>query len=128
MELLIKAAALAVTGAMLGLVLKKNVPELAFALLLAAAGLVLLLSARAADGLGAVIGRAEAASGLSAAVTAPVMKCAGIGIITRLSADLCADAGQSAASQAVEICGTVCALTAAIPLMESFFAMIEGLL
>ena len=128
MELLIRAAGIAVIGALLGLVLKKNVPELGFAVTLTAAMFVLLLAAGSVDGIASVLERARTASGLSAAVVAPVMKCVGIGIVTRFAADLCSDAGQSAASSAVELCGTVCALTAALPLVESFFALIEDML
>ena len=128
MELLAKAAAAALVSAVIGLVLKKNVPELGFALTLTAAALTLLLAARLGQGLRGMMTLAADTTGLNAAVVAPVMKCVGIGILTRLTADLCADAGQSAAGSAVEICGAVCALVAALPLMESFFAMIDGML
>lgn len=128
MELLAKAAAAALISAVIGLVLKKNVPELGFVLTLTAAALTLLLAARLGQGLRGMVALATDTTGLSAAVVAPVMKCVGIGILTRLTADLCADAGQSAAGSAVEICGAVCALVAALPLMESFFAMIDGML
>ncbi len=128
MELLAKAAAAALTAAVVGLILKKNVPELGFVLTLTAAAMALLLAARVGQSVRGAVMLAADATGLSAAVLAPVMKCVGIGVLTRLTADLCADAGQSAAGSAVEICGAVCALVAALPLMESFFAMIDGML
>ncbi len=128
MELLAKAAAAALTAAVVGLILKKNVPELGFVLTLTAAAMALLLAARVGQSVRGAVSLAADATGLSAAVLAPVMKCVGIGVLTRLTADLCADAGQSAAGSAVEICGAVCALVAALPLMESFFAMIDGML
>ena len=128
MELLAKAAAAALTAAVVGLILKKNVPELGFVLTLTAAAMALLLAARVGQSVRGAVMLAADATGLSAAVLAPVMKCVGIGVLTRLTADLCADAGQSAAESAVEICGAVCALVAALPLMESFFAMIDGML
>ena len=128
MELLAKAAAAALTAAVVGLILKKNVPELGFVLTLTSAAMALLLAARVGQSVRGAVSLAADATGLSAAVLAPVMKCVGIGVLTRLTADLCADAGQSAAGSAVEICGAVCALVAALPLMESFFAMIDGML
>lgn len=128
MELLTKAAALAVTAAVIGLVLKKNTPELGFALALAAAGAVLLLAARLGQSVRGAVAGAMEATGLSASLVTPVAKCVGIGVVTRLGADLCADAGQSAAASAVELCGAVGALVAALPLMESFFAMIGEML
>ncbi len=128
MELVWKAAAVALTAAVVGLVLKKNAPELGFALALAAAGLALTLAARLGSNVRAMVTLAAQTTGLSASIVAPVAKCVGIGIVTRLTADLCADAGQSAAGSAVEICGAVCALAAALPLVESFFAMIDEML
>lgn len=128
MELLWKAAAAALTAAVIGLVLKKNAPELGFVLTLAAAGLALTLAARLGTNVRAVVAMAADTAGLSDSLVAPVAKCVGIGIVTRLTADLCADAGQTAAGSAVEMCGAVCALMAALPLMESFFAMIDGML
>lgn len=128
MELAVRAAALAVTAAVLGLVLRKNVPELGFVLALAAAGAILALAARLGPSVRGVVTMAQEVTGLSAAVVQPVIKCAGIGVLTRLAADLCADAGQSAAGSAAEICGAVCALVAALPLMESFLTMIGRML
>lgn len=128
MELMVKAAALAVTAAVMGLVLRKNVPELAFVLALAAAGAMVLLAARLGQNVRGTLALAAQITELSPALIAPVAKCVGIGVLTRLAADLCADAGQSAVGSAVELCGAVCALVAAVPLMESFFAMIEAML
>lgn len=128
MEMLTKAAALALTAAVMGLVLKKSAPELGFVLSLAAAAAVLAAAARLGQNLSAALSAAQQVSALDESVVQPVIKCIGIGIITRLAADLCADAGQSAAAAAVETCGAVCALSAALPLMESFFAMIDEML
>ena len=58
-------------------------------------------------------------------MTAPVLKCVGIGVVTRLSADICRDAGQSAASSAVELCGAACALVTAMPLIRTLLQMIS---
>lgn len=128
MDLAVRAAALAVTAAVLGLVLRKNAPELGFALALAAAGAILALAARLGPNVRGAVTMAQEVTGLSAAVVQPVVKCVGIGVLTRLAADFCADAGQSAAGSAVEICGAVCALAAAMPLMESFLTMIGRML
>lgn len=128
MELLARAAALALTAAVVGLILKRSTPELGFVLSLAAAGAALALAARLGQSVRGLVTLATETTGLSASLVAPVAKCVGIGIVTRLTADLCADAGQSAAGGAVELCGAVCALAAALPLMESFFAMIDEML
>ena len=123
MSLLIKAAALALAGALMAMVLKKDVPELALALgiavTLAAAGLAAGLISQLEE----VATMAREQTGLSPAVVTPVLKCVGIGVITRLAADLCRDAGQSAPASAVELAGAACALGAALPLVRALLDM-----
>lgn len=124
MTLLIKAAALGLAGAVIALLLKKNAPELGLALSMAvclmAAGLAMELFAQLRE----VIQLAQDQAGLSPAIVSPVLKCVGIGVITRLSADICKDAGQGAIASAVEICGASCALVTAMPLIRSLLQMI----
>jgi len=67
-------------------------------------------------------------AGLSPTLLAPVLKTVGIGILTRLASDICKDAGQSAIASTVELAGTVAALYIALPLMQTVFQMIGGLL
>ncbi len=123
MSLLIKAAALSLAGALMAMVLKKDVPELALALgiavTLAAAGLAAGLISQLEE----VATMAREQTGLSPAVVTPVLKCVGIGVITRLAADLCRDAGQSAPASAVELAGAACALGAALPLVRALLDM-----
>jgi len=127
MNVLIKAAVTALAGAVTGLLLKRSAPELGFALSAAISLLAALLAAQLAGGLTELWELAQEQTGLSPAVTAPVMKCVGIGIVTRLSSDLCRDAGQTAAASAVELCGAACAMVTALPLMRSLMEMIGGL-
>ena len=69
----------------------------------------------------------RAISGTASAFTAPVLKCAAVAIVTKLSAELCRDASQGAAAGAVELAGTVCALSIAMPLVMSMLKMIGGI-
>lgn len=128
MEMLMKAAVAAVAGALMGLLLKRELPELGLALSLAVCGLTALLSMELFSGLSEIIALAEEMAGLSPAVLGPVMKCVGVGIVTKLAADLCRDAGQGAVSGAVELCGAACAMTMALPLIKSFLQMINDML
>ena len=75
-----------------------------------------------------IVELAETETGLSSAVVAPVMKCVGIGVVTRLSADLCKDAGQESVSSAVELCGAACAMLTAMPLIRTLLQMIGDML
>ena len=127
MTALVQAAALGLIGAVLTLLLKKNAPELALALSLAVcligAGLALELFAQLRE----VIDLARERTGLSPAIVSPVLKCGGIGVVTRLAADLCKDAGQGAAASMVELCGAACAIVTALPLIRSLLQMIGDL-
>ena len=127
MTLLMKAAALGLTGAVTALLLKKNAPELglclSIAVTLAAAGLAVELLGQLQE----IVALARDQTGLSPAVVGPVLKCVGIGAVTRLAADLCKDAGQGAVASAVELCGAACAMGAALPLIRSLLLMINEL-
>ena len=57
-------------------------------------------------------------AGIGAALTLPVLKSLGITVVGRSSAELCRDAGQSAAASALETCTAAAALYAAIPLVK----------
>ena len=128
MDVLLKAAGLAVAGSALALVLKKDSPEISL-LLTAAVGIVVLHIA-----LTQLKSAAEFASELtrltdipSASVSA-VMKAVGIAVVTRFASDVCRDSGQTAAASSVELAGTAAALFVALPLMETAVNMIKSLL
>ncbi len=127
MSLLIKAAALALAGAVLGLLLRRDAPELALALSVAISLLAAGLAVELCGELKQVAELAREQTGLSPAVVGPVLKCVGVGIVTRLAADLCKDAGQGAIASAVELCGAACAMVTAMPLIKSLLLMISEL-
>jgi len=123
MMILLKAAAAGIAGAILAMVLKRSAPELGLALSVAVSLLGALLAMELISGLGDLLESVKKETGLSPAVIGPVMKCVGVGIVTRLAADICRDAGQSAAATSVELCGAACALITSLPLIR---AMLEA--
>ena len=128
MDLVIRAVILGLVGSVLCLVIRKNSPELSLLLALAVA---LLMVGLGLELIGAIIAFTETlrdAAGLSPALLGPVLKTVGIGILTRIASDICKDAGQSAIASTVELAGTVAALYIALPLMQTVFQMIGGLL
>lgn len=125
MTVLIKAAVTALAGAVLTLLLKRSAPELGLALSAAVSLLAAALGLELASGLTELISLVRDETGLSPAVIAPVLKCVGVGIVTRLSADMCKDAGQGAIASAVELCGAACAMVTALPLIRSLLEMIR---
>ena len=125
MTILLKAAAIAIAGAVITLLLKRSAPELGLSVSIAVSLLCAALAMELLSGLREILDLVQTQTGLSPAVTAPVLKCVGIGIVTRLSADMCRDAGQSAIASAVELCGAACALVTALPLIQSLLRMIS---
>lgn len=123
-----KAAVLAVAGALMGLLLKRELPELSLALTLAVCAGAAFLALELFSGLRGVLEEVRELSGLSPAVLEPVMKCVAVAVVTRLASELCREAGQGAVSGAVELCGAACAVTTALPLIRSFLQMIKDML
>ena len=127
MTVLIKAAVTGVTGSVIALVLKRSAPELGFALCAAVSLMAASLAVELLSGLAELLTLLEEDTGLSPAVVSPVIKCVGIGIVTRLSSDLCRDAGQNAPASAVEMCGAACAMVTALPLIRALLKLITDL-
>ena len=125
MDLMVKVAAGAITAAVLGVVLRKNTPELALLLALAAG---LWMVALVADGLGAVVALMEeltSLAGLSEELLEPVVKTVALSILTRLTAEVCKSAGEGGVAAFVETAGTVLALVVALPLVRAVVLMLK---
>ena len=128
MEAMAKLAAVGVTAVVLSAVLKKNTPELALLLVLAAGVWMLVL---VADGLGAVVALMEELAdqaGLSETLLEPVVKTVALSILTRLTAEICRSAGEGGVAAFVETAGTVLALLAALPLVRAVAQLMGELL
>ena len=113
---------------MLGVVLRKNTPELALLLALAAG---LWMVALVADGLGAVVALMEeltSLAGLSEELLEPVVKTVALSILTRLTAEVCKSAGEGGVAAFVETAGTVLALVVALPLVRAVVLMMTEML
>ncbi|SCH11119.1 stage III sporulation protein AD [uncultured Flavonifractor sp.] len=125
---MVKVAAGAITAAVLGVVLRKNTPELALLLALAAG---LWMVALVADGLGAVVALMEeltSLAGLSEELLEPVVKTVALSILTRLTAEVCKSAGEGGVAAFVETAGTVLALVVALPLVRAVVLMMTEML
>ena len=128
MEWMAKVAAVAIAAAVLGTVLRKNVPELALLLALCAG---LWIMGVAAGGLGAVVALMEelaGLSGLSEELLEPVVKTVALSILTRLTAEICRSAGEQGIAAFVETAGTVLALAVALPLVRAVTVLMAEML
>jgi stage III sporulation protein AD len=124
MEIMIKCAALALTATIIGLLVKRTNPEMA--ILLSLTVIVVILSAAMSFGksiteLADIIRDMTSGTEL---IISPVLKCVGIGAITKITTDLCKDAAQSSTAAAVDMAGTLCAIGVSVPLIVSMLKMI----
>ena len=128
MEAMAKLAAVGVTAVVLSAVLRKNTPELALLLALAAGLWMLALTA---SGLGAVVelmNELAEQAGLSEVLLEPVVKTVALSILTRLTVEICRSAGEGGVAAFVETAGAVLALLAALPLIRAVAQMLGELL
>lgn len=128
MEAMAKLAAVGVTAVVLSAVLRKNTPELALLLALAA-GLWML--AQAAAGLGAAVAQMRelaGQAGVSEVLLEPVLKTVALSILTKLTAEICRSAGEGGVAAFVETAGAVLALLAALPLVRAVAQLMGELL
>ena len=123
-----KLAAVAVTAAVLSGVLRKNTPELALLLALAAGLWMLALAAGALGAAVALMEELAARAGLTDALLEPVLKVVALSILTRLTAELCRAAGEGGLAAFAEAAGTALALAAALPLVRAVAQLMGELL
>lgn len=128
MELIIKSAAAALTAAAVGLLIKKSNPEISLLLGACTTALIAAAAMGFAKGIKELSQTVQNIAGGSATLAAPVLKCLAVAIITKLSADLCKDSSQTAAASALELAGSICAMSIAMPLIISVLKMIGGFL
>jgi stage III sporulation protein AD len=118
MEQVMPITLVCVTTAALGLAVKKGAPELALVLGLAAAVAALLALAGPLQTLMAFFSDLTDRAGVPGDLFIPLYKTVGIALVVKIGSGLCKDAGTAALAGAVEIVGSVCALLAALPLLE----------
>lgn len=124
----VKIAAAAVAAALCAVVVRRQSPEIALVLGIGACALIVLSCSGALESAVELADKLAQTGGLSAQVVEPVLKTAGIAIVTRLAADFCKDAKEGGLASAVELGGTALALAAALPLMTAVLDVLVQLL
>lgn len=125
---IIKVAAAAIAAAVCAAVVRKQEPELGLVLAVCAGALILLYCSGALKAVVELMDKLLETGGLSAEIVEPVMKTAGIAIVTRLSADFCRDAKEGGLASAVELAGTALALLTVLPLMSAVVDVLKELM
>jgi len=127
MDMLIRVMAIAVAGSVLGLVIKKNSPEMSMLLTISLAIFALYLAFEVITGVMDFIRSLSETVGISPTVLGVVLRNVGIAIVTKLSSDICRDAGQSTIASGVELAGTVTAIYVSLPLLQTVVSMVNSL-
>lgn len=127
MELVLKASAAALTAAIVCLLIRRGNPEISLLLSICTVSLILIAALGFAEGIRELASAVKTVAGSSETLAAPVLKCVAIAIVTRVTAELCRDSSQGASAAAVELAGTICAMSVALPLILSMLNMIGGM-
>ena len=127
MEIVIRAAAAAVVGSILALLLRKYTPELSLSVAIVTGTVVVWIGASVCAKVTETLRSLAELGGVTAVYLTPVMKCVGIALVTQLASQICRDAQQGSAASAVELCGTVCALYVSLPLVDALLALVGKL-
>ena len=128
MELMVRAAAVAVTAAVLGAVLRRHTPELALLLVLAAGIWIMALCANALATALEVLRELTRLTGIEEELLTPVVKTVAISIVARLAAEVCRGAGESGMAAFVEIAGAVFSLAVSLPMIRAVVILMGELL
>ncbi len=128
MDFLIKGSVIGVVASVIGLMLKKNVPEFALLLTLSAATAILCFAFAVLGDVKEFVLEVAEKGAISSVLLSPVLKCAGISVCAKLASDVCKDAGYAASASAVELVASAAALYAALPLMRTVLKMTESFL
>lgn len=121
-----KSAAAALTAAAVGLLIKKSNPEISMLLGACVTALIVTAAMGFAEGIKELSETVKNIAGGTETLIAPVVKCLAVAIITKLSSDLCRDSSQAAVASAMELAGSICAMSIAMPLILSVLKMIGG--
>ena len=128
MDILMKSAAAALTASVVALVIKQKNPELAMLLCVCTVVMILIASTGFLGSLRELMNTVNTIVGRQEEFTGPLIKCFAVGLITKISAELCTEASNRAAAAAVELTGAICAMSLVMPLLMSMLKMIGGML
>lgn len=127
MEIIVKCAAAALLSCLVCLLIKRTNPEMSMVL---SAGVIVVIIGAAMSFASCLIELASEVRKLSESadvLITPVLKCVGIGAVTKISSELCRDSSHSSAAAAVDMAGTLCAIGVSMPLIMSMLKMIGGM-
>ena len=128
MDTLLQVAGLGLIAVLLGLVLKKGNGVLALLLTLAACAAMTVSIVCLAEPVVSFLSELRQLAGLEPALLQPLLRTVGIGLLTQLTASVCADTGESTVARLIELCGSVLGIYTALPLLEAVLSLLRTML
>ncbi|MCL2003811.1 MAG: stage III sporulation AC/AD family protein [Oscillospiraceae bacterium] len=128
MDALFKITGVAVAALALTALVKKNSPEIGLMLGLFAAAAVFAAGLDAFRSVKGFLDAALGETGVAREAALPVWKTCVIAVVTKITAELCRDAQESALASGVETAGAALGLYAVLPLFASLFDLMRSLL
>ena len=124
MEEFFKITVICITGAILGLVIKKSAPEIKISLSLLITVLVSYCLLKNTKKMQAIIERLFYIGKIPTELFVPVYKTTLISFVSKIASSICRDAEDTALAAAVEIAAVCCGLTVTIPLIEKLLSIL----
>jgi stage III sporulation protein AD len=124
MEQMIQIAMLCVMAAMSAVVVRRGAPEFVMLLSIACVCIVMMFLMEPIRSLLHFLEELGDGGGISQQLFLPLYKTIGIAFVVKLGGDLCRDVGETALASAVDLAGSVCALSVALPLLQTVLAVI----
>ncbi len=128
MDTLVKCAGIAVVGAILCLMTRKQSGEFGVMASLGAGILVITLGLSFFRPLMDFSRSLQETASLGSTTTGPVYKALAMGFLTEIGANICEDAGEKSISSALKLSGGVAAVYVLLPLMEQLLSMLRSML
>lgn len=127
MELIFKSAAAALLAALTGLLIRRTNPEMSLVIGACTVTVIAAAALSFAGELATLTQTVKTLVGTSDTFIAPILKCTAIAVVTKLTSELCRDSSQAATAAAIELAGTMFAMSISMPLIIGMLRMIGGM-
>ena len=124
MEDLGRLAAAAVLGTLLALTVKKQNPDLALVIVLAAGAVLLSAALQYLQVIKAFLQDLSAAAGLQDDIIGPLFRAVAVCILVHSAASVCRDGAESALAAKLELCGNAACIVILLPLLSRLIRLI----
>ena len=128
MVIFLKCSSVAIFSSLICVLLKKQSPEFSLLISICVSVLVICSCAELINEIKKLLDFTLDMLGSSGTLISPLLKCMGLGVISKLSADVCREASQASVASALEYIGTLCAAVVCLPIISSMLKMIGGLI